>query len=136
MSIPFFGLVIILIVEKIFHRKIFSPRDWKIASVFGMIASLVLYPSALGLTHIDTYTWGWAPHRLLVAVTLITILLLWKKNRFGIVLLLALAAFAFQMKASNNFWDYLIDPVYGLMAFGMMAKDVYNKKRLVGSMRS
>ena len=135
MSIPLFGLVIILIIEKIFHRKIFSPRDWKTASVFGIIASLVLYPSALGLTHIDTYTWGWASaslNGLVAAVTLAEIFLLWKKNRFGIVLLLALAAFAFQMKASNNFWDYLIDPIYGVIAFAMFAKEMFLRKKRLG----
>lgn len=139
MSIPFFGLVVVVICEKIFKRKIFSPRDWRVLWIFGVVASLVLYPSALGLTHIDTYSWGWASlsfNELVAAVALIAVFLLWKKNQFGVVLLLALLAFAFGLKASTNFWDYLIDPIYGVMAFVMMAKNFCRKKRLLGVMRS
>ena len=122
-SMPLLGIFIISILEMTFHRKIFSARDWRAVWIFGVAASLVLYPSALGLTHIDTYSWGWVPHGLLVAVALITIVLLWKKNAFGVLLLLALGAFAFQLQASTNLWDYLIDPIYGVIAFGMMAKE-------------
>ena len=124
MSIPLFGLVFVVILGRIFHWKIFSSRDWNTAWIFGAVASFVLYPSALGLTHIDTYSWGWAPHALVAALALITIFLLWKRNRFGIVLLLAIFAFAFHVQASANLWDYLIDPIFGavsiIMGFRMM----------------
>lgn len=128
MSIPFFGLVAIVICEKIFKRKIFSPCDWNVMWIFGTIASLVLYPSALGLTHIDTYTWGWASSSLngvVAAVALSALFLLWKKNRFGIVLLLALTAFACSLKISTNFWDYLIDPVYAVISIVMLSHFLY-----------
>ena len=39
------------------------------------------------------------------------------------LLLLALGAFAFRLQASTNLWDYLIDPIYGAIAFGMMVKE-------------
>jgi hypothetical protein len=129
MSIPFFGLVAVMIAEKFFHRKIFSARDWKAAWIFGVAASLLLYPSALGLTRIDAYGWGWSPCGLVAAVAAITILLLWKKNAFGVLLLLALGGFAFQLKTSINLWDYVIDPIYGAIAFGMMARECLLKKR-------
>ena len=129
MSIPFFGLVAVVICEKFFKRKIFSAHDWKATWIFGVAASLVLYPSALGLTHIDTYAWGWACNGLVAAIALIAIFLLWKKNVFGVLLLLALGAFAFRLQASTNLWDYLIDPIYGVIAFGMMARESYFKKR-------
>lgn len=116
MSIPLFGLVAVVIAEKFFKRKIFSARDWRCVWIFGVVASLVLYPSALGLTRIDAYGWGWAPYRLVEVVALITIFLLWKKNRFGVLLLLALGAFAFHLQASTNLWDYLIDPVFGVVS--------------------
>ncbi|MBX9578576.1 MAG: hypothetical protein K2W97_08915 [Chthoniobacterales bacterium] len=123
MSIPFFGLVAVVIYENFFKRKIFSARDWRAVWIFGVAASLVLYPSALGLTHIDTCSWGWSCNGLVAAVAVITIFLLWKKNAFGVLLLLALGAFAFQLQASANLWDYVIDPIYGVIAFGMMAKE-------------
>lgn len=131
MSIPLLGIVFLGIAEKFFHRKIFSSQDWRAVWIFGVVASLLLYPSALGLTHIDDYGWGWTPHGLLAAVAVITLVLLWEKNGLGVLLLLALGAFAFQLQASTNLWDYLIDPIYGMMAFGMMAREGYRKKRLV-----
>ena len=123
-SIPLLGILSVKVLEMMFKRKIFSARDWRAIWIFGVVASLVLYPSGLGLTHIDTYSWGWDPHEFLVAtVAVITIFLLWKKNGLGVLLLLALGAFAFQLQASANLWDYVIDPIYGVIAFGMMAKE-------------
>ncbi|MBM3856563.1 MAG: hypothetical protein FJ390_01200 [Verrucomicrobia bacterium] len=133
MSVSFFALAIIFLAQKIFHRKIFSTRDWAAAWIFGAVASLVLYPSALGLTHIDTYTWGWTSQKgvafvmLLITIALATIFLLWRKNKFGVLLLLALLAFAVHAKASTNFWDYLIDPIYGVMAFVMIVRMLFQK---------
>lgn len=135
MSIPFFGLVAVVIFEKIFKRKIFSARDWRAVWIFGVGASLVLYPSALGLTRLDTYSWGWAHNGFVAVVALTTIVLLWKKNGLGVLLLLALGAFAFHLQASTNLWDYLIDPVFGVIAFGMMAREGYLKKRRVVAAR-
>ena len=128
LSIPLLGILGASAAEKIFGWKIFSPRDWKAAWIFGTVASLVLYPSALGLTRIDTYSWGWASlalNALVAAVAIITLVLLWKKNGFGIVLLIFLFAFAFSLKASTNFWDDLIDPIYGIISIGMVLEMIF-----------
>lgn len=125
MSIPLFGLAMIFTAEKIFKKKFFSPHDWRRMWVFGVVASLVLYPSALGLTRIDTYSWGWAPQGLLVTIVAITLFFLWEKNRFGIVLVLALFAFAGSLKTSTNFWDYLVDPLYGIISIIMFTVLLY-----------
>jgi len=42
--------------------------------------------------------------------------LLLTKNRFAILLLLALAAYDLQLQESTNLWDYLIDPIYAILA--------------------
>ena len=126
-SMPLLGIFIISILEMTFHRKIFSARDWRAVWIFGVVASLVLYPSALGLTRIDTYSLGWSPHGLVAAVAVITIVLLWKKNRFGVLLLLALGAFSFQLQASTNLWDYLIDPVFGVVSIIMVLRMMIQK---------
>ena len=119
-SIPLIGLLAISVVEEVFSKKIFSSRDWKAAWLFGAGASLLLYPSALGLGRSDTYSWGWRCSVIFIGVALIAIFLLWKKNRFGILLLLALAAFDFHIQETTNFWDYVIDPIYGGVALVML----------------
>jgi phosphoglycerol transferase MdoB-like AlkP superfamily enzyme len=116
-SLPLLLLVGLAILERGCSRKFFSRVDWSAAAIFGAGATLLLYPSALGLTRIDTYSWGWSSLGSVALVTGITIFLLWKKNRFGIVLLLSLLAFALHVKETTNFWDYLIDPIYGVITF-------------------
>ncbi len=124
MSILFSEVILVVLLEKIFRRKFFSSRDWRVVSIFGVVASLVLYPSALGLTRIDTYAWGWACNGFVITVAGSALFLLWRKNKFGILLLLALVASAFQFKSSTNLWDYFIDPIYAILAFVMIARVV------------
>ena len=42
----------------------------------------------------------------------LTAWLIWKRNRFGLLLLLAVTAFHLGLLESTNYWDYLLDPVY------------------------
>jgi hypothetical protein len=39
--------------------------------------------------------------------------LVWRGNRFGWVLVTAAAAYLARWQESNNFWDYLLDPLFG-----------------------
>jgi hypothetical protein len=89
--------------------------------VFGAFAGLMLYPAALGVGSIDPYEWGWYRSPLFVMVGLLTGWLIWTRNRFGLLLLAAVAAFHLRLGESSNYWDYLVDPVYwfaSLVALG------------------
>ena len=46
-----------------------------------------------------------------MASALLTVGLLWKQNRFGVVLLLAILAYRLRLLESTNYWDYLVDPI-------------------------
>jgi hypothetical protein len=118
-SIPLTGLLVISILENAFSWKLFSPRDWHAAWFFGALGSLVLYPSALGLGRCDTYSWGWNSSLFLIAVGVSGFFFICLKNRFSILLILAFATFQLQLQPSTNFWDYLIDPFYGVLALVM-----------------
>lgn len=118
-SIPLAGGLVISILENAFSWKFFSPRDWHAAWFFGALGSLVLYPSALGLGRCDAYSWGWNSSLFLIAVGASAFFLICLKNRFAILLVLAFAAFQLKLQASTNFWDYLIDPFYGVLALVM-----------------
>ena len=119
-SIPLSGILVVAIMEESFSWRLFSPTDWKTTWLFGSVASLVLYPSALGLGQIDAYSWGWGCGPVLIVVALLCIILLWTKNRLGILLLLSLAAFTMSLQESTNFWDYLVDPIYGVLSIGAL----------------
>ena len=89
--------------------------DWNSAWAFGAIGALLLYPATLGLSSVDIYSWGWCKGFVL-AVGLLTLWLLLKGNRFGVVLLIALLVLFLRPGESQNAWDVLIDPVYGIVA--------------------
>jgi len=107
--------------ERAFSRRIFSQRDWRTAWGFGAVGGLALYPLALGVGSIDPYEWGWRFSPLFVVIGALTVWLVWKQNRFGLLLLLAAVAFHLRLLESTNYWDYLLDPVYcmaSLVALG------------------
>jgi hypothetical protein len=115
-GIPFAGLLAVTVWERAFAKKIFSARDWHTTWIFGALGGLVLYPLALGLGKFDPYEWGWSFSPLFAGIAVLTGWLVWKQNRFGILLLLAIVAYHLQLLESTNYWDYLLDPVYCLIA--------------------
>lgn len=120
-SVPLLGLLFIAILEHAFSQKFFSAADWKIAWFFGVGMALLLYPSALGLGKIDVYTWGWHSSWLLIGVGAFAVLPIFLKNRFSLLLILAFVAYLLKWQSSTNFWDYLIDPFYAIVALGSLS---------------
>jgi hypothetical protein len=88
--------------------------------LFGGL-SLLLYPATLGLTYVDPYRWGFNPRPMIVLVGAAALLMLWLRN-----------AFALRLKASENYWDYLVDPLlagYCVVA-GLMQLKLWERARL------
>lgn len=93
---------------------------WQILALFAALA-LFLYPATLGLTYFDPYRLGYAAGPLLAGLALITLGLWLLGNHAGVVLLVvATLAYAFNLKPSNNYWDYLIDPFLALYCLGAL----------------
>lgn len=123
-SVPMAVLLAVGILGRARQVEIFRPRDWHAAWVFGAMASVVLYPSALGLgpQNFDAYALGWPwlfwgqSLMLFGGVAVAAAVLLWRGNRFGYVLLVTLAAYGTGFQESTNLWDYLLDPVFGAVS--------------------
>lgn len=123
-SVTMVALLIIGILDRAGLHGVFRPREWKAAWIFGAVASLLLYPSALGLgpQNFDAYALGWpwlfwAQSLVLFGgAGLSAALLIWRGNRLGYVLGLALLGYAIGFQESENLWDYLLDPVYGAVS--------------------
>lgn len=82
--------------------------------VFAVFA-VCLYPATLGLTYFDPYRWGYNPRPMIVVIGLVALAMLFLRN--GLVALMlagATLAFALRLKASENYWDYLMDPLLAL----------------------
>jgi hypothetical protein len=115
-SFPLLALLADTVVRHARGRGWLQPAEQQTAWLWGALAGLALYPSALGLGRFDAYALGWGFTVLGVLVATLSVWLIWRGNRFGIVLVLAtldwqggtveLANF------SANYWDYLVDPVY------------------------
>ena len=115
-SLPLAGLLAVAVWEAEFGARLFSGRDWTAGWGFGSLSGLGLYPFALGWGRFDPYEWGWSFLPLAAISTLLTGALLWKQNRFGLLLLLAVLAYNLRLLESTNYWDYLLDPVYCLVS--------------------
>ncbi len=71
----------------------------------------MLYAAALGWAPFDAYAWGWG-NALHFALLVLTLLLLWRRIRFGVVLLAAALAYPLRFADSLNLWDYVVDPLF------------------------
>lgn len=129
-SLPFTALLAAAVWETEFRRKALSEREWAIAWIFGTVAGLGLYPLALGWSRFDPYEWGWRFSPLFIAGGVLTAFLLWKRNRFGLALLLAVAAYHLRLLESANYWDYLLDPVYCLVSIIALGWRLFSRVRL------
>lgn len=80
--------------------------------VLFVVLAALLYPATMGLTYVDPYRWGFNPRPLIVCIGVLNLALLWLGNALAVwMLALATLAFALRLKASENYWDYLIDPL-------------------------
>ena len=111
-----------------------SPRD-RLASLalFAGLAVL-LYPAALGLSYSDPYQLGFEPRPMLLVLGLLSLVLILQRSWLGaLALVLATLAFTLRLNASENYWDYLIDPLlagYCLVAgCGLLLMAGWNRLR-------
>ena len=121
--------------------EILRSNDWRAAWIFGALASVLLYPSALGMgpQNFDAYALGWPwlfwgqSLVLFGGAAVCAAALILRGNRFGYILLLALLGYAVGFQESTNLWDYLLDPVYGAVALlavlWMLGRRITRKSR-------
>lgn len=113
-SIPLTALVFSKVWESASHIRLLDRKALLSSCIFGLTAGLALYPMALGLGTFDPYRFGWSFSWLFVLLTVITIVLLFTKNVFGIILLACILGYDLQVLESPNLWDYLVDPFLAL----------------------
>jgi len=122
------ALLGIALFQRVTQKNLFRSVDWNGAWIFGSVASLALYPMGLGLTSMDPYAWGWGVS-LPIAAALCSMFFLLRGNRFGILLLLCLAGFLADIQESRNFWDALLDPLYGAVSLVIVAVRILRSGR-------
>lgn len=111
-SIPLTAILMSKVLENgtgivLLDRKTLS-STW----IFGLGAGILLYPMALGLGGLDPYRFGWGFSWLFVFLLVTTLVLLFLKNRLGIILMACVLCYDLHLLESQNMWDYLVDPFF------------------------
>ena len=123
-SIPLTALLFSRTVKHSFQIKLLDSKALHTCRFFSLLAGIALYPMALGAGPLDPYSAGWHFSWLFVLLLVITLGLLFFKNRFSIVLLATILAYNLHLLESSNLWDYLIDPVLFFISVGAFISQI------------
>jgi hypothetical protein len=115
-SIPLTALLLSWVLKNTFQLNLLDMRAIQTCRLFSLLAGVILYPMALGAGAFDPYCAGWHFSWLFVLLLIITVVLLFLRNRFSVVLLATILAYNLHLFESNNLWDYLVDPILVLAA--------------------
>ena len=100
------------------------------ACVLLVVLALWFYPTSMGSTYLDPYAMGYGNFSLNTALLLVG-LLAWVLRAYASCLILVAAQLAFRMDllASDNLWDYLLDPWLVCWAAGWLIRDRLRRSR-------
>jgi peptidoglycan biosynthesis protein MviN/MurJ (putative lipid II flippase) len=119
-SVTLLVLVADLLARRLFHRALFSQRERSALLLVVAALSIVLYGSALGYIPIDAYRAGfspWAPVVLAVVAAAVAL----RSLPLACTAVMALVAYDVPLFASVNLFDYVVDPILGVIALGYTA---------------
>jgi hypothetical protein len=126
-SIPLTGLLLSLVLKNAFQFNILDIKAIQTCRVFSLLAGAALYPMAMGVGAFDPYGAGWHFSWLFFLLFSITLILLFLKNRFSVVLLATILAYNLHLLESSNLWDYLVDPILVLVAFAVLIVQAFTR---------
>ncbi len=117
LSITTLVLLSLAIVQRVIG--LLTRSALQIKAVYGLVVpvGLVFYPMVLGLGSYDPYVLGFGATGFLACVFALAIIA-WLRayTLISFCLALAVGAYAVDWYASNNLWDYLIDPLLVIYA--------------------
>jgi hypothetical protein len=128
-SVPLLALLAAGVSKTFFGTELLRREDYRAMWIFGVVTGVVLFPLALGAGSIDPFAYGWHFGPLFVLVGIIALFLQWQKNRFGIVLLLAIFAWLAGVAESGNLWDCITDPIFFFVSVGALVMSFVTKSK-------
>jgi hypothetical protein len=120
-SLPFLGVVVAALCQHLFRFAMLRRSDWSTIWIFGAVAGSALYLHQLLFGAVDLYYWGWDRELSAWLLGSLVITFLAFGNRFGVLLLAGLLAYAVMALESRNCWDYVVDPIYWLVSVVVVA---------------
>jgi hypothetical protein len=104
-----------LALDLLARRRLYSRRERSALLAFAAAASVILYSSTLGYLPVDVYRAGfsvWAPIALAVGAMAVA----WRSPAIACTALVALVAYDIPVFRSVNLFDYVVDPILGIVA--------------------
>jgi hypothetical protein len=86
--------------------------DRSLVLAIAAAAFVIVVPAALGFVPLDIYRIGFSPF----APVVLAIVAIFLRPTAALVILVALIAFDFRLLGSTNLWDYVVDPIGGVIA--------------------
>lgn len=109
-----------VIVKQVLRIDILSARDRSSVFFAAAAGGLVLYPLSSGLTMLDVYSLGFESTALLIGLAVLAVMGWYLRPGAAIVIPVSVIAFNFGWLTSTNVWDYLLDPMLALFAWGWL----------------
>lgn len=109
-----------VIVKQVLRIDILSARDRSSVFIAAAAGGLVLYPLSSGLTMLDVYSLGFESTALLIGLAVLAVMGWYLRPGAAIVIPVSVIAFNFGWLTSTNVWDYLLDPMLTLFAWGWL----------------
>ena len=109
-----------VIVKQVLRIDILSARDRSSVFLAAAAGGLVLYPLSSGLTMLDVYSLGFESTTLLIGLAVLAVVGWYLRPGAAIVIPVSVIAFNFGWLTSTNVWDYLLDPMLALFAWGWL----------------
>lgn len=121
LSVTSWILLVTAVVSKVTDRELHRPKSFTALMVLILLSGLVLYPSALGVSYLDTYALGYGTTSLIAVFFLLSLAAWLLEYRLVTVCLTAsVLAYSLRIFESRNLWDYWIDPLVTIYAlFGL-----------------
>ena len=109
-----------VIVKQVLRIDILSARDRSSVFLPAAAGGVVLYPLSSGLTMLDVYSLGFESTALLIGLAVLAVMGWYLRPGAAIVIPVSVIAFNFGWLTSTNVWDYLLDPMLALFAWGWL----------------
>ncbi len=126
-SMPLTAILLSKVLESGLGVRLLDRKALSGTWVFALTAGIALYPMALGLGSLDPYGLGWGFSWLFVVLLVTTLVMLFLRNRLGIILMGCVLCYDLHLLESQNLWDYLVDPFLVFISGGALGSQLIRR---------
>lgn len=131
LSIPSILLLLLFMANRLFGWRQPDVQSRTALQILIVLAAAGLYPLALGIGLFDPYRLGYGSSWFLGILLLLSLAAwLWRLHLAALSVALAVLAWSAGWYESPNLWDYLLDPLLAVYAFGTLVKQNLAKEKI------